>query len=105
MANEATYKKIRSTVDSIVPGTRILLFGSHAKGTASKHSDFDLVIITKRKIERKKRLDLIGKINHDLVWAIDAPVDVLMNSEAEAKINQTLPGHIIQTAFREGIFL
>jgi predicted nucleotidyltransferase len=105
MTKQSTYEIIRSTVETIVPGARILLFGSQAKGTADKHSDYDIVILTKRKMEREKRLDALELVHKKLVKSIHAPVDVLMNSEREAKVNQTLPGHIIQTAFREGVFL
>lgn len=105
MTKEEIYTIIRTTVFSAVPDSRILLFGSQAKGTADKQSDYDLLVITKRKIERETKLDILSKLNRDLVRAIDAPVDVLMKSEREAKIDQQLPGHIVQTAFREGIFL
>ncbi|MBN8719584.1 MAG: nucleotidyltransferase domain-containing protein [Sediminibacterium magnilacihabitans] len=105
MTKEETYNIIRTTVFSALPDSRILLFGSQAKGTADTQSDYDLLVITKKKMDREKRLNILAKLNRDLVRAIHAPVDVLMKSEGEAKIDQQLPGHIIQTAFREGVFL
>jgi predicted nucleotidyltransferase len=105
MTKEEIYTIIRNTVFSALPDSRILLFGSQAKGTADKQSDYDLLVITKKKLERETKLDILSKLNRELVRAINAPVDVLMKSESEAKIDQQLPGHIVQTAFREGIFL
>lgn len=92
-------------MDSILPNTRILLFGSQAKGTANKHSDYDVVVLTKRKLSTKKMREVWPKLNRELVWAMDAPVDLIVKSEVELRIGQTLPGHILKTAIREGIFI
>ena len=64
MANETIYKTIRSTVDSIIPDARILLFGSQAKGTADKHSDYDIVVITKRKLSKVKNREVWIKLHN-----------------------------------------
>ncbi|MBH2005285.1 MAG: nucleotidyltransferase domain-containing protein [Sphingobacteriia bacterium] len=105
MANKAIYKTIRSTVDSIVPDTRILLFGSQATGKANEHSDYDIVVITKRKLPKEKRDDVWMKLHNQLVTTIHSGVDLLIKSEVEAREGQKLPGHIMRAAFREGIFL
>jgi predicted nucleotidyltransferase len=105
MANETIYQTIRTKVDDIVPGTRILLFGSQAKGTADRHSDYDIVVITKRKLSNKKRRDVWMKLHSQLVTSIHSGVDLLIKSEVEAREAQKLPGHIMRAAFKEGIFL
>lgn len=105
MTKEEIYTIIRNLVFAEIPDSRILLFGSQAKGTADNQSDYDLLVITKRKLEREKKLNILSKLNRDLVRAIHAPVDVLMKSESEVMVDQHLPGHIVQAAFRDGIFL
>jgi len=68
-------KKITDTI----PVTKIILFGSHAKGTASKHSDFDIAIITAEEIERNKKIQLSKKLkeNIQLHYFIDKDFELL----------------------------
>ncbi len=103
MNNNLTYSLIRHTVDASLPGTRILLFGSHARGDNDRASDYDLLIITPGKYTAKEKINWLGQLNRSLVHAINAPVDLLMDSEADILIKGQLPGHIIQTALKEGI--
>ena len=35
----------RRLVDASPPGTRVILFGSHARGEAGQHSDLDFLVI------------------------------------------------------------
>ena len=105
MNNSATYDAIRQTVRSILPDSRILLFGSHARGTQNKESDYDLLIITPELLTKKEKLSWSSQLHKSIVKAIHAPVDLLMFSEGEITEKQDLPGHIVQTAIREGIAL
>lgn len=103
MHSIAKYQQIRQVVDSYLPGVRILLFGSHARGGADMHSDYDLLIITPQTFTPKEKIQWSTRLDKALVAAIKAPVDVLLNSEEEVKEKQSLPGHIIRSAVREGI--
>jgi len=46
MNSASTYKTIKETVQSCLPGSRVLLFGSRARGEQDSHSDYDLLIVT-----------------------------------------------------------
>jgi predicted nucleotidyltransferase len=94
---------IKNTVHSLLPGSRIIIFGSRARGDFNKHSDYDVLVITKKTFPKKEKIDLITRIDVSLVKALRAPVDVLLDSEAETKEKSMLPGHIIKWAIREGI--
>lgn len=48
-------------VDRIYPVDKAILFGSHAKGNAGKHSDIDLAIFS-RSITPQNRLDALTRI-------------------------------------------
>jgi predicted nucleotidyltransferase len=48
-------------VDRMYPVDKAILFGSHAKGSARKHSDIDLAIFS-RSITAQNRLDALTKI-------------------------------------------
>ncbi|MGZ3775968.1 MAG: nucleotidyltransferase domain-containing protein [Pseudobdellovibrionaceae bacterium] len=60
--------------------TKIYLFGSRVKGTATKGSDYDLFVVvkdsTKNKAERMDEANLV-------LWDRQVPVDVFVYTEAE----------------------
>lgn len=103
MSNGETLEKIKLTVQALLPGARVLLFGSRARGDEDKFSDFDLLIITPETFEPGEKVRWSSKIGKALVKAIHAPVDVLLNSEDEINIKRKLPGHVVKWAIKEGV--
>ena len=105
MGNATIYKKIRQTVQACLPGSRILLFGSRARGDQDRLSDYDLLIITPTTLTPQEKIHWSSRLDRALVDAIRVPVDLLLNSDDEVRQKQELPGHIIRTAIREGVVL
>ena len=103
MSSNIIYDTIRNTVLSYIPGARVLLFGSRARGTSDRHSDYDMLIITPGIFTPKEKINWSTTINTAIVKAIHAPVDLLFYSEEEIHQKQQLPGHIVRSAIREGI--
>ena len=99
------YDTIRQTVQTCLPGSRILLFGSRARGTGDRHSDYDLLIITPETFTPQEKILWSNRLDRAIVKAINAPIDLLLNSDEEISQKRELPGHIIQTAIKEGILL
>jgi predicted nucleotidyltransferase len=92
-------------VQSCLPGSRILLFGSRARGDQDRLSDYDLLIITPTTFTPQEKIHWSTRLDRAIVDAIRVPVDLLLNSEEEIRQKQQLPGHIIRSAIREGIAL
>jgi predicted nucleotidyltransferase len=105
MIGSNVHTKIKRTVESFLPGAKILLFGSQARGDNNQGSDYDLLIITKEKYSSKDKINLRTQIGNNLENLIRAPFDVLMGDENEIEMKKALPGHIFRTAMREGIYL
>ena len=105
MNGTATYNTIRQTVESCLPGCRIMLFGSRARGDAKLLSDYDLLIITPTTFTPKEKIHWSTRLDRAIVEAIKAPIDLLLNSEEEVRQKRELPGNIIRTAMREGVVL
>jgi predicted nucleotidyltransferase len=103
MTQQEIHKKIRNTVDSLLPGTRIVLFGSRARGDFDGGSDYDLLIITPAKYERREQMGWRTRLARALVHTLNASFDVLMNDQEELVANQQLLGHVVRSAMREGI--
>jgi predicted nucleotidyltransferase len=105
MDSSAIYKTIRETVLANLPGSRVLLFGSRARGEQDRFSDYDLLVITPQTFAPREKIRLSTLLDRAIVNAIKAPVDLLLNSEEEVREKQDLPGHVVRTAIREGIIL
>jgi predicted nucleotidyltransferase len=56
-----------------------------AKGTADKGSDYDLLIISKANIPKQEKGGWRSKLDAALVYALNAPVDIILNSEEEVE--------------------
>jgi predicted nucleotidyltransferase len=96
---------IQETLDEIVARIvrgfhpdKIILFGSHARGTTDAHSDVDLLIVmpvtdTRRRLATEIDLSLVG---------IDLPADVIVVTPEEVERNKDRIGTIIRPAIREG---
>jgi|SRR5579872_1405799 len=105
MRGKVIYDTIKKTIHAYLPDSRILLFGSHARGNFDSHSDYDLLIITPKLLTPKEKLNWSSTLHKDIVKAIHAPVDLLLYSEDEILEKKELPGHIVRTAIREGVAL
>ncbi len=105
MNSAAIYRKIRNTVQACIPGARVVLFGSRARGDHDRLSDYDLLVITPTTFTAEEKIKWSSKIDKALIAAIQAPVDLLLNSETEVSEKQLLPGNVVRTAMREGVTL
>jgi predicted nucleotidyltransferase len=105
MNSSEIYSTIKGTVQACLPGARIVLFGSHARGDQDRYSDYDLLIITPKTFTPQEKIHWSTRLDRAIVKAINAPVDLLLNSDDEIRQKQELPGHIVRSAIREGITL
>ncbi len=94
--NEAT----RRLAEGFHP-QRIILFGSHARGTADNKSDVDLLVICPL---RKKRRTLILEMNRSL-WGLGLARDIVVLAPKEFENEKEIPGTIARYAFKEGKLL
>jgi len=88
---------VRRLVERFAP-EQIILFGSHARGTAGPDSDVDLLVVmpitgSKRAKQLEMRLAL-----HD----IRVPKDIVLVTPEEVARRRDVVGTIIRPALREG---
>lgn len=88
-----------------MPGSRVLLFGSRARGEQDIHSDYDLLVVTPTTLSPQEKIEWSTRLDRAIVKAIRVPVDLLLNSEEEILQKQQLPGHIIRSVMKEGMAL
>jgi len=98
------HRKIEEMVRRIVERfdpQRIVLFGSHANGTADADSDVDLLVVMPVTGSKRKKAVEIGVALHD----IRVPKDILVTTPDEFAWRQEVPGTIERPAAREGVVL
>jgi predicted nucleotidyltransferase len=78
-----TLNAIKSTVNSFLPGSQVLLFGSRAIGQENTQSDYDLLIVTSDTYAPREKMNWENKIRKALVYSLNLPFDVILQSESE----------------------
>lgn len=81
--------------------SKIILFGSHARGDHTEESDLDFLVILPEVTDR--RADMVRL--QVCLSGLGVPTDVLVFSEAQVEKWGDVPGTILYPALREGIVL
>lgn len=91
---------VRRIVERFHP-ERIILFGSHARGTAGPHSDVDLLVVMQpHGSKRRRAVEIYG-----LLAGMGIPKDVIVVTPEEFEAYRDAPGTVIRTAWQEGKIL
>src|SRR5574341_600633 len=96
-ATEKIEEMVRRIVAQFNPD-RIILFGSHARGTGDPESDADLLVImpvegSRRRVATQIDIALVG---------VDMAADIVVVTPDDVERNKDIPGTIIRPALREG---
>ena len=88
---------VRRIVEGFAP-EQIILFGSHARGTAGPNSDADLLVVMPVSGSKRRKA-----VEIDLALAeIGMPKDVIVVTPEEVERYRNVVGTIIYPALREG---
>jgi uncharacterized protein len=77
---------------------KVILFGSHARGTARRDSDLDFLVVMPVRESKRETCIAIGTSLADF----GVPVDVMVTTPEELTERQDIPGTIERPAAREG---
>jgi predicted nucleotidyltransferase len=99
---DETLNSILSVLKPVFNPTKVYLFGSRAKGTASVNSDYDLFLVVKDSdLEPRDRVFKARK----LLWKTPGSVDLFIYTEAEFEDWKNEFSSIPHTAYTEGLEL
>jgi predicted nucleotidyltransferase len=109
MDNRTDIEKIKEIISSVLESERIstfetYLFGSRARGDFSSSSDYDIMIISKKKIAMKDKIKLFTKLRRTLAKK-KYNVDIVIKSADEVNYYKDKIGHIVRSALNEGIVI
>lgn len=77
---------------------KIILFGSHARGSADRDSDVDLLVVMEVKDSKRKQAVEIDLALSDRTF----PLDLIVVTPDEFETYRDVAGHIAYPATREG---
>ncbi len=80
------------------PHAKVILFGSHARGDARAGSDLDFLVIVPEVDGRHREMVRLRRS----LRGMDAPIDVFVYSEEQARAWGRVPGTAIHEALQEG---
>lgn len=83
---------------SVPPGSKVIVFGSQARGEARKDSDLDLLVVEP---ELSNRFDEMARLA-SLLGRQLIPADVVVMSDAAFEEERTQPNTLAWRAMREG---
>ena len=94
-------EKIQSVVECIVQAaqpSKVILFGSYARGNANENSDLDLMVIEPTVADSGQEMVRL----RIAIGSIGTGVDVLVYSEAEFERRSQVAGTVLHQAKSEG---
>ena len=105
--NKTDIEKIKEVISGVLEAERIstfetYLFGSRARGDFSASSDYDIMIISKKKIAMTEKIKLFTKLRRALAKK-KYNVDIVIKSTDEVNYYKNKIGHIVRSALNEGI--
>lgn len=98
MIDERTIEQAAKMLLEAAPGSRVILFGSHARGRAEPDSDLDFLVVEPRVRDRQAEMVRLRKILRPL----GIPVDVAVVSAKVFDEWRDTPNTLIYEAARDG---
>lgn len=103
MNTPETFHAIKTTVQSFLPGARVLIFGSRARGNHHPYSDYDVLVITPDALAPEEKMNRETVISKTLVTLFRAPFDVIVQSKKEIADRENAKGHIVYYAMKDAV--
>lgn len=104
MVQDKNLQIIKQIVHQYLYGSSVMLFGSRAKGTFRKDSDYDVLVIIKDAMNADEKFSTRVNIRKELVKN-KIYCDLLIQSKEDIKIKKTLPGNVIRYAMQDAIMI
>ena len=91
-------KAVELLLEAAPAGSKVILFGSHARGDAGPDSDLDFLVIEPRVADHRGEMVRL----HHVLQPLRAPADVLVTSAATFEEWRDTPGTVLYEAAKEG---
>lgn len=104
MNKESIKQKIKETISSEVAGAKVILFGSKARGTDTKESDWDILVLLDKSIVTFKDEQNIRHKLYEVELEVEEPISIFVYSlnDWNSKMSVT---PLFKIVSREGVYL
>ncbi len=104
MDKELIKQKIRDTISGEVSGAKIILFGSRARGTDTKESDWDILVLLDQSIVTFKDEQRLRHKLYEVELEIEEPISIFVYSlkDWNSKMSVT---PLYKHVSKEGVYL
>lgn len=100
MIDQAIIEKAADLLLEAAPaGSRVILFGSHARGDAGPHSDLDFLVVEPKVADHRTEMLRL----EDVLEPLGLPTDVLVTTESLFEEWHDTPGTVLYEAAKEGM--
>ncbi|MEM5821004.1 MAG: nucleotidyltransferase domain-containing protein, partial [Candidatus Aenigmatarchaeota archaeon] len=82
---------------------RIILFGSRARGDYKEDSDYDLLIVTKNKLNKNTKENFAALVEIKLIRVLNKPIDLIITNKRDFEKNSKYIGYLFYWVKKEGI--
>ncbi len=82
---------------------KIILFGSRARGESREDSDWDILIVTREKLNEDEFWRFYSRLNERLISVLNNPVDVIVVDRKEFSEKSRYRGFLHYWAEKEGV--
>jgi len=103
-------KKIKETILEIakemnVEIDRIVLFGSRARGDYREDSDYDLLIVTKEKLDKEREREFESRVGRKLVFGLEKPIDIIITNTLDLEKLKQSKAFIYYYSLKQGMVI
>ncbi len=91
-------KAVDLLLEAAPAGSKVILFGSHARGDARPDSDLDFLVVEPRVADHRREMVRLEEV----LESLDIPTDVLVTSKAIFEEWHDTPGTVLYEAAKEG---
>jgi len=91
-------KEVTRRIVALANPRRVVLFGSAARGRMSKDSDFDMLVVVKAPVHRRRMAQKIYRGLH----GVGIAVDIVVATEADLQKYGSRAGTVLKPALKEG---
>lgn len=89
---------VERLLEAAPAGSRVILFGSYARGNSNENSDLDFLVVEPKLISRRQEMVRLRQV----LRPMGVPVEVLVVSQDAFDRWKDLPNNVIFQAAREG---
>lgn len=98
MIDQQTIRRAASLLQQAAPGSRVILFGSYARGDANAQSDVDFLVVEPEVPSKRREMVRL----RDVLRPLGIPVDILVTTQRLFEEWRDTPNNVLFQAASEG---